>query len=96
MTPERMTKGSDLYNYYCQHCHSIRGPGALLENRDQSRPPLKNHQLMVLMQFGDDQRHRGQPTFRDNDPEKLQLIANYVVKLTAPEKEETTQAPTNR
>lgn len=91
MTPERMTKGSDLYNYYCRHCHKIRGPGALLENRDPNRPALKNHELMMLMQFGSEERHRNMPTFMDTDPTKLQLIANYVVELQTPvEAEEST------
>jgi len=80
-TPEQMKTGHELYDYYCRHCHKLRGPGELLEKRDQSRPPLANHQLMVLMQFGSEERHKGMPTFMDTDPEKLQLIANYVVTL---------------
>lgn len=88
-TPERMTSGKDLYSYYCSHCHKTKGPGELLEHRDSNRRPLKNHELMMLMQFGDNERHRNMPTFMDVNPEKLQLIANYISsELTPPETEE--------
>ncbi|MCV6589515.1 MAG: cytochrome c [Marinobacterium sp.] len=80
-TPEQMTRGSELYNYYCRHCHKIRGPGELLNNRDPSRPPLEHHQLIVLMQFGDRERHRNMPTFLDVRPAQLDRIADYVVQL---------------
>ncbi len=93
LTPERMTKGSDLYNYYCRNCHKIRGPGAMLENRDPNRPALKNHELMMLMQFGSQERHLNMPTFMDTNPDKLQLISNYVVKLQTPVETETVAEP---
>jgi len=96
LTPETMTRGSDLYNYYCRHCHKVRGPGELLEHRDTSRRALKNHELMMLMQFGDSERHRNMPTFMDTDPEKLQLIANYIsTELTADKSDSTAESATS-
>lgn len=80
-TPATMKTGGELYNYYCRNCHKLRGPGELMEKRDPSRPPLKPHEIMLLIEYGSPLRHLDQPKFPELSPKQIDLIASHVSKL---------------
>ncbi|MBY4676217.1 c-type cytochrome [Marinobacterium arenosum] len=79
--PAMMKTGGELYNYYCRNCHKLRGPGELMETRDRSQPPLKQHEIMLLIEYGSPLRHLDQPKFPELSPEQIDLIASHVSKL---------------
>ncbi|WP_027858868.1 c-type cytochrome [Marinobacterium jannaschii] len=86
-SPQYMFSGDELYGYYCLECHQSRGPGARLENRDHSQPPLEAHELFVLIKYGYHQRHKNLPSFPELSPRQTDRLAEYVLQLqqsTAP------------
>lgn len=80
LTPDRMTSGEDLYNYYCMNCHEQHGPGAHME-RYADKEPMKPYKIILMIKFGYNQDKHSMPVFDQLSEEQADAIARHVIYL---------------
>ncbi|WP_370279706.1 cytochrome c [Pontibacterium sp.] len=77
--PARLTKGDELYDYYCIGCHKSRGLGPYLENLPITENSLKDYQIMLVIKYGYNESH-SMPTFDNLSAEQAEAVSSYMVQ----------------
>lgn len=75
-----MTRGDQLYAYYCQECHTYRGLGAELQNLPPGVNQLQVHDVVLIIKHG---AQLGHPMgkFPDLSDEQALTVAEYAVEM---------------
>lgn len=78
--PKNMTRGDQLYAYYCQECHTYRGLGAQLQNLPPGVSQLQVHDVVLIVKHG---AQLGHPmgTFPGLTDEQAFTVAEYAVAM---------------
>lgn len=89
-SPAKMTRGDQLYAYYCQECHTYRGLGAELQNLPAGVSQLQVHDVVLIIkhgyQFGHPMGH-----FPNLSNEQAVTVAEYAVELRRRQREQRLQ-----
>lgn len=89
--PKKMTRGDQLYAYYCQECHTYRGLGAQLQNLPPGVSQLQVHDVVLIIKHG---AQLGHPmgTFPSLTNEQAFTVAEYAVAMRRQVRQEQLEA----
>lgn len=76
--PERMTKGEQLYDYYCRHCHREQGLGPYLEHLPAGPDAAAPYEIVLMIKHGYNLGHRGMPSFPQLSEKQADAVALYI------------------
>lgn len=78
--PSRMTRGDQLYDYYCRECHTYRGLGDELQNLPVGVSQLEVNDLILMIKHG---YRFGHPMghFPQMSDQQAETVARYAVEL---------------
>ncbi|MBR9829206.1 MAG: cytochrome c [Oceanospirillales bacterium] len=79
-SPEQLSRGDELYAYYCQNCHQQQGLGPLLEQLPLTPRSLKRHEIILMIKHGYSQGHGSMPVFPQLSDTQADAIAHYILQ----------------
>lgn len=90
VSPKNMTRGDQLYAYYCQECHTYNGLGSELQNLPPGVNQLQVHDVVLVIKHG---AQLGHPmgTFPDLTDEQAFTVAEYAVAMRREKREQQLQ-----
>ncbi|MBV0932455.1 c-type cytochrome [Marinobacterium weihaiense] len=78
--PESLTRGDELYDYYCRNCHQQKGLGPFLEQLPLTSTSLKRHEISLLITRGYPRRHHDMPVFSQLSLEQADALAHFILQ----------------
>ncbi|TVQ69623.1 MAG: hypothetical protein EA373_08330 [Oceanospirillales bacterium] len=89
-SPKNMTRGDQLYAYYCQECHTYQGLGAQLQNLPPGVSQLQVHDVVLIIKHG---AQLGHPMgrFPGLTDQQAFTVAEYAVAMRRQERERQLQ-----
>ncbi|WP_168926827.1 c-type cytochrome [Nitrincola schmidtii] len=89
-SPKNMTRGDQLYAYYCQECHTYQGLGAQLQNLPPGVNQLQVHDVVLIIKHG---AQLGHPMgrFPGLSDQQAFTVAEYAVAMRRQERERQLQ-----
>lgn len=90
ISPKNMTRGDQLYAYYCQECHTYEGLGAQLQNLPPGVNQLQVNDVVLIIKHG---AQLGHPMgrFPDLTDQQALTVAEYAVAMRRQERERQLQ-----
>lgn len=79
--PKKMTRGDQLYAYYCQECHTYQGLGAQLQNLPPGVAQLEVNDVILIIKHGITSFGHPMGHFPDLSDQQALTVAEYAVQL---------------